>query len=221
MLFKSRLYLGSAAAIAGCAGFIPPVHSASLEAVAEPDVVWFTGASNIRHFICGSQTVTVLTKAAPNQAERAVTDGIPAVSGATLTLPVLSLDCGLAKMNHDLLETLGSDRNPTINFRLWDYVVLTRGSPGSVRMNGLLRLAGKEQTMVIYGNVFRRTDGELRLRGERIIDVRDFGIQAPKRFFGMFHVRNEITVHFDVAVKPVMDLGGVLATTGIDPEARQ
>jgi hypothetical protein len=117
-------------------------------------------------------------------------------------------------MNHDLAETLGADSSSTINFRLWNYVVMRRGLPGTVRMNGLLRVAGKEQMMLVYGSVVREDNGNLRLRGERIVDVRDFGIKAPTRFFGLFHVANEVTVHFDIAVRPLIDPHGILVSAG-------
>jgi YceI-like domain. len=218
---SSTLLVACSIGIAACASFVPPDTSATVDAGAAPDVVWFTGASNIRHFVCGSKTVNVLATAAPEEFERTKADGIPAVSGAALTVPVTSIDCGINKMNRDLNETIGGDRNPTINFRLWNYVVLKRAVPGSVRMNGLLRLAGKERMMVVYGNVARDNKGQLRLRGERVIDVREFGIKPPKRFFGLFHVGHDITVHFDVAVRPLMDPNGILVKASAEPNASE
>lgn len=170
-----------------------------------PDRVWFTGASNIRHFTCRAAAVTVRAEAAPEEIERAKSDGLPAIRGALVEIPVQSLDCGISKMNRDLSETLGGEKYPTIRFSLWNYVLLGRGTPGAARMNGLLRIAGKEKVMVVYGNVFQDAEGNLRLRGNRIIDVREYGITPPKRFFGLLHVGKEITVHFDVAVRPLID----------------
>jgi hypothetical protein len=196
--------------LTACASFSPSQNSRNSGSEPAPDIVWFTGASNIRHFVCGSRVVNVLATAAPEEFERTRTDGIPAVSGAALTVPVTSIDCGISKMNRDLNDTVGSDRNPSINFRLWNYVVLQHGVPGSVRMNGLLRLAGAERMMVVYGNVVREQNGQLRLRGERTIDVREFGIKPPKRFLGLLHVQHDITVHFDVAIRPLIDPNGIL-----------
>lgn len=206
MLRKMLLVGGCSIGVTACASFSPTANRGLTPgAVEAPDMVWFTGASNIRHFTCGSKVVTVLATAAPEEFERAKADGLPAVSSAAMAIPVLSLDCGISKMNSDLRETLGWDRNSTINFRLWNYVVLNRSVPGAVRMNGLLTLAGREKMMVVYANVEKLDNGQLRLRGERMIDVRDFGIAPPRRFFGLFHVRNEITVHFDVAVRPLIE----------------
>lgn len=189
----------------------PRAGSLSSKAVA-PDIVWFTGASNIRHFSCRSASVSVYAEAAPEDIERARADGMPVVRSAALAIPVGSLDCGIHKMNKDLRETLGGDMNPTISFRLGNYVLIGGEKENAARMNGLLTIAGHEKALVLYGNVFRDANGGLRLRGDRLIDVRDYGVKPPRRFFGLLHVGNEITVHFDVAVRPLIDPLGTLAT---------
>ena len=80
-------------------------------------------------------------------------------------------------------------------------------------MQGILRIAGTERTVVLHGNVFRNQAGQFILRGEREIDVRDFGIKPPRRFLGLLRVRNDVTVHFEVAVKPLIDPLGVLVSS--------
>jgi hypothetical protein len=204
--------------MAACANFSPSANTSIASGSADaPDMVWFTGASNIRQFACGSTRVTVLATAAPAEFERTHADGLPAIRSAALAIPVVSLDCGIAKMNRDLVETLGSDTSATIHFRLWNYVVLRRNVPGWVRMNGLLTLAGRQKMMDVYGTVVADRSGRLRLRGERLIDVRDFGIKPPTRFLGLLHVANEVIVHFDIAVRPLIDPLGILVSAGSVP----
>lgn len=82
-----------------------------------------------------------------------------------------------------------------------------------VRMNGALRIAGVERNVVVHGKVLRAENGQLMLAGDREIDVRDFGIQPPKRFFGLLRVRKEVTVHFLVAVRPLIDPLGILTAS--------
>ncbi len=129
-----------------------------------------------------------------------------------MAIPIRSLDCGIRKMNHDLYVTLGGDANPTISFALSNYQVLSTGAPGSVRMNGVLRLGSTTNYMTVHGNVIRDADGTLRLRGERMIDVRDYGVHPPRRFGGLLKVRPDIDVHFDVAVRPLVDPLGILTS---------
>jgi len=212
MWCKALSISGCALAVAACASVAPPssLPDAPLHST---DVVWFTGSSNISHFSCSATQVALSAEAALDEFERTRTDGVPAVKHAAMAIPIRSLDCGIQKMNHDLFVTLGGTTNPTISFSLSNYVVMKGQSPGSVRMNGLLRLAGRENAMVVYGTVVRDADGQLRLRGERMIDVRDFGIKPPRRFLGLLRVRPDIEVHFDVAVRPLIDPLGILISS--------
>lgn len=196
----------------GCASATPPATRTVNLSSPAADVVWFTGSSNIRAFECSTTQVAVSAEAALEEFERTRADGLPAVRSAAMAIPIRSLDCGISKMNHDLYVTLGGAANPTISFALSNYEVLTRGTPGSVRMNGVLRLGGKTNSMVVYGNVIRAPDGSLRLRGERMIDVRDYGVKPPRRFGGLLKVRPEVDVHFDVAVRPLVDPFGILTS---------
>ena len=212
MSWQSVVAAGSAIALAACASAAPPsVQPAS--PVTSMDVVWFTGASNIRSFSCTSNQVALSAEAALDEFDRTKADGVPAVRSAALAIPVRSLDCGIQKMNDDLFATLGGAADPTISFRLDEYVVIKPGSPGAVRMHGLLRLAGHAKQVVVYGTVVRDGNDQLRLRGERRIDVRDFGVKPPRRFFGLMRVRPEVDVHFDVAVRPLIDPLGILTSS--------
>jgi len=157
--------------------------------------------------------VNVSVEAAPEDFERTKKDGVPAVRRAALQVPVRSLDCGIGLQNKHLFETLDATNQPAISFSLADYVV-DRSEPGSnVRMEGVLRIAGQERVLILHGNVSRNTAGQLILRGQREIDMRTFGIKPPRRFFGLLRVRNEVTVHFEVVVRPLIDPLGVLVSS--------
>ena len=209
---KALLISGCSLAVVACASVTPP--SSLLDApLNSADVVWFTGSSNINHFRCNATQIALSAEAGLDDFERTKSDGVPSVKSAAMAIPIGSLDCGIRKMNHDLFVTLGGASNPTISFSLSNYIVLKGQAPGSVRMNGLLRLAGRENPMVVYGTVGRDAAGQLRLRGDRMIDVRDFGIRPPRRFLGLLQVKPYIDVHFDVAVRPLVDPLGILTSS--------
>lgn len=178
-----------------------------------PDRVWFTGSSNIRNFTCSARQVYVSAEAALEDFARTRSDGLPAVKSAALEVPVRSLDCGIGLQNSHLFETLSATTHPSITFILGNYAVEGSGGDRLVRMNGALRIAGVERNVVIHGKVLRTENGQLMLAGDREIDVRDFGIQPPKRFFGLLRVRKEVTVHFLVAVRPLIDPLGILTAS--------
>jgi polyisoprenoid-binding protein YceI len=201
------------------AGLLPLAACATRTPTAEPvtpapgtDVVWVTGSTNFNTFSCQATDVAVSTQAALEEVNRTRTDGLPAVQSGALAIPVKSLDCGNPKMNSDLRKTLAADVNPVITFRLGEYVILNQTEPRKVKMDGALRIGGTEQIMSVTGVVSRDANGILRLRGERAINVRTFGIQPPRRFGGIMRVDEVVTVHFDVAVRPLIDPLGILSS---------
>lgn len=196
-------------ALTACANQ-PRVSSINPLAPELQDRVWFTGSSNIRNFTCSAKQVNVSTEAALEDFARTKSDGLPAVKNAALEVPVRSLDCGIGLQNSHLFETLGATTNPSITFVLSNYAV---NAARQVRMNGTLRIAGIERNVEISGRVLRAGNGQLTLTGDREIDVRDFGVQPPRRFFGMLRVRKEVTVHFLVAVRPLIDPLGILTAS--------
>jgi hypothetical protein len=218
MIRASILILGSSLALTACMSSAPPagapVPKTSASAATTKDRVWVTGSSNIvRSFTCRATQVNVSAEAAPEAFDRTKTDGLPAVRSGALDVPVRSLDCGIGLQNVHLREALGATTHPEISFILSDYVVERGEDVSNVRMQGLLRIAGTERAVVVHGSVFRNAVGQLILRGAREIDVRDFGVKPPRRFLGLLRVRNEVTVHFEVAVRPLIDPLGVLVSS--------
>jgi polyisoprenoid-binding protein YceI len=177
------------------------------------DRVWFEGTSNIRQFTCNAKKVYVSTEAAPENFQRTKVDGVPAVRNAAVDVPVKSLDCGIGLQNAHLFETLGASAHPDITFVLNTYAVQPSQDKRNVTIDGALRIAGVERSMRFNGSAFRTGSGEWMLTGDRVINVRDFGIAPPRRFFGLLRVRNEVTVHFELAVRPLIDPLGVLTAS--------
>jgi hypothetical protein len=206
------LLFGCTLVLAGCVNQIPPANPPSPQTGSASDIdrVWFTGSSNIRRFTCHAGQVYVTAEAAPEEFQRTKEDGLSAVRSAALQVPVQSLDCGIGMQNRHLFETLGATANPAILFVLGSYSVEQSGTNPRVRILGTLRIAGVERNVVLYGTVFRDGVGAWMLRGERPINVRDFGVTPPRRFLGLLRVRDEITVHFEIAVRPLIDPLGVL-----------
>jgi len=216
-MIRYATLLVTSLALTACVNTAPPTTAPAPSSAAgetiPPDKLWLTGSSNIRAFTCRATMVNISVEAAPDEFERTKQDGLPAVRSAALQVPVRSLDCGIGLQNKHLFETLDATNQPAISFSLADYVV-DRSEPGSnVRMEGVLRIAGQERVLILHGNVSRNTAGQLILRGQREIDMRAFGIKPPRRFFGLLRVRNEVTVHFEVVVRPLIDPLGVLVST--------
>ena len=176
------------------------------------DRVWLTGTSTFSNFTCVSERVYVSAEAAPEEFVRTKEDGVPAVRKAAVSLPVRSLDCGLGLRNADMFKALDATANPNISFTLDTYTIEQLANARHVRLTGALRIAGAERNVVFNATIFRDAAGEWNLRGERAINMGDFGVTSPRRFLGLLRVRDEVVVHFQVQVRPLIDPLGVLAT---------
>ena len=205
MIYNRSLLIACCVSLTACAGHSPEAGPPIPLPGVSQDHVWFTGSSNIRNFTCSAREVFVSTEAAPEEFVRTKLDGVPAIRSAALEVPVRSLDCGIGLQNSHLFETLRASTHPSILFVLSDYAVESSGIVPRIRMNGALRIAGVERNVVFQGTILRDVNGCLMLVGEREMDVRDFGVAPPKRFLGLLRVRNRVTVHFAVAVRPLID----------------
>lgn len=197
--------------LAGCASLTPTGRSVDPPLPSESDVVWITGSTNRYDFTCLANDVAISTEAALGEFDRTKADGVPAVKSAALAIPVKSLDCGIDQMNRDLARTLDAAKYPMISFTMGNYTIVDR-SLQKVKMDGVLRIRGREQPVVVNALV-RRENGVFRLRGERAINLRTYGIDPPTRFLGLVRVDEVVTVHFDVAVRPLVDPLGMVTSS--------
>jgi YceI-like domain len=213
---RNRFLLAACSLVlVACFNQAPPANSPAPQQISArtADRLWFSGTSNIRDFTCNAGQVYVSAEAAPEDFERTKEDGLPAVRTAALEVPVRSLDCGIALQNTDLFEALGATANPTISFALTSYAVERSPDGRDVKIRGALRIAGVERNVVVHGIVYGDSGGHLILRGNRTISMRDFGIAPPRRFLGVLRAHDEVNVHFQLVVRPLIDPLGVLATS--------
>jgi hypothetical protein len=141
------------------------------------------GRSNIRRFHCVARAPSAFV-ARRDRARFAPGDT------AWIATTSRALDCGIGQMNGHLREAIGHDSSTAIRFDLDSLVRL----PGdSVALIGRLTIGGR--TEVLRASATWRDDG---VRGSTPIDIRRWGIAAPRRFGGLLRVRPLITVHFFV-----------------------
>ncbi len=182
----------------------PPAPPAPARA---PDRVWFSGTSNIRRFTCRTDSARVALALPDGATVDRILGGDTATVAATLALPVTTLDCGIRTQSRHLHEALKAPTAPSIEFRLARYRLADSGAaPGSpdvrVALDGTLRIAGTERPVTLAGVVHRDASGAVRLTGEHFLRPTDFGVAPPRRFAGLLRVRDAVTVHWDVALRP-------------------
>jgi hypothetical protein len=162
------------------------------------DRVWFTGASNLRSFACESRSVGKALALREGATTDELMRGEPVVASASVEVPSGSFHCGIAQQNRHLRHTLGAEEHPLIRFWLLDYRFL---EPGRVAMQGKLEVGGVERIVEVTATV-AGGDGAPRITGSHRIRPSDFAIRPPRRFLGLLRVRDEVVVHFDLALAP-------------------
>lgn len=153
--------------------------------------VWVTGTSTVRSYRCE-------TTRAEGTAQLSGTDlSSLRVSGASVTIPVSTLDCANGTMNGHMRNALKMAENPSIRFRASDVEV----NGGTARMTGELTIAGSTQPVSIDATVASE-GGQLRVRGSKQLDMTNYGVRPPSLMMGTMKVRPAVTIGFDVVLKP-------------------
>ena len=162
--------------------------------------LWFTGASNIRHFTCKARRLAGTLELRGIATQRPALTGANVSAEPSLNVAVDKLDCGIGLMNRHLREALQGARHPAIEFRLATYDVDLMAAVPVARIAGRVTIAGVERPVTVAAAVRADTLGTLHVRGSYEIRPTEFGIELPRRFRGLIKVRDRITVHFDVAL---------------------
>lgn len=186
-------------------------RSVSRQPIRPESRIWFTGASNIRHFTCKARQLSGALDLRGVATRSSVLVGENASAEPSLSMTVDSVDCGIGRMNRHLHEALQGARHPTVEFRLTSYEIdLTTPAP-IARIVGAVTIAGVQRPVAATAAIRADTLGTLSLHGSYPLRLTDFSIAPPRRFGGLLRVRDSVTVHFDVAVDPDGDAVNAIA----------
>ena len=169
--------------------------------------VWITGASNLRRFRCRARDVEGSLVLRANATRSAVLSGENVSTEPTLRVVVDRVDCGIDAMNRHLRDALHGAVYPVIDFRLATYEVDLASATPIARIIGQVTIGGVQRPVAVTASVRADSLGTMRVQGTYVIQMRDFGVAAPRRFGGLLRVRDQVTVHFDVA--PDVDAGAI------------
>jgi polyisoprenoid-binding protein YceI len=173
------LSLGARAAVAQ--GALPPgtVREGTLS---------FDGRATVGNF---TGTTTAVT------GEMSGGDSLPAVRG-WVEAPVRTLKTGNGRRDRDLNRSMESDKYPTIRFELTGVEPLApAGDSLSVRLFGRFIIHGVTREATIPVRVVVLPEA-IRVRGETLLNLEDYGIGSLTKMMGMLKMHEEIVVHIDL-----------------------
>lgn len=111
-----------------------------------------------------------------------------------ILIPVANLDCANKLINYDLQETLKAKTYP--NIKLSFIEIFPGKAKGLFTVKLSLEIAGVKKYYQTFCGFNRLQNGNT-LNGCEKINLIDFGLQPPEKFFGMVKVNNEIEVTFE------------------------
>lgn len=120
------------------------------------------------------------------------------------SLPVFNFDCNNPQMNKDFRDLLEYELYPDIRWQIlcMDITGMEKGklkSTDQFKINTLLKIAGEEREYWIPVN-FVRQGKTLNFSGNLPINIRDFDLEPPTKFFGMIQVYPNISIDFSIEV---------------------
>lgn len=152
-----------------------------------------TGDTNINKFTCVFDTSFLKEPQTVSYSEKA---SVIDFSNARLRLPTKGFDCGSKPINKDFYELIKADKYPEIVLELHK-VTLKDATSGIA--NICILIAGKEK---YYDVPVAIKTGEIaEFKGSMELNINDFGLEPPKKLFGMIVVKDDIQINFDLRVK--------------------
>ena len=167
--------------------------------ISDGSKVWVSGTSTVRAWRCETAQVTGNAQGA---ASTAIAD-LGSVSDAGMSLTVASLDCRNGTMNNHMRNALKAAQAPAIRFRATSVSVTPSGdAEAAVRLTGPLSMAGQDREVTVEGTAVRAPSGELRFRGTKQLNMTEWGVRPPSLMMGTMRVNPNVTVGFDVVLRP-------------------
>ena len=159
--------------------------------------IWISGTTNVNAWSCvsGQLDDAVAVDSVAPAAERLGS----ATIAATLSVPVVSLQCGHRQMERDLRNALHADVHPQIRFRLQSYRVTPTATGYDGTVTGELTLNGTARPVTVAVTIVSDAAGRYRATGSTEVRMSTFGVRPPTAFFGAIRAGDDVTVSFDLS----------------------
>lgn len=160
----------------------------------EKSTIEILGKTNVNEFSCHYQTSFL-----QNSFDVDIKNfsDYKSISNALAKLKVKDFLCDNSPMTKDFRELLSYEKFPFIIVQLQK---IKHVASNRYLAETAIQLAGQHQLYSLELNVQPVSNG-LYCSGDQKIDITDFGLEAPEKFFGMVQVSNEIIISFKIYLK--------------------
>ncbi|BDD00680.1 YceI family protein [Persicobacter psychrovividus] len=146
------------------------------------------GVSNVHDWECKVE------KADVNIDVQASNGSIEALNGATLTVPVKSIKSGKSGMDKNIYKALKESKHAEIAFEMKN-VKSVDGK--TITVQGDLRIAGVTNAVDLNAELVT-IDGKNAIKGQQVISMKDYEVEAPTAMFGAITTEDEVTVEYTI-----------------------
>lgn len=130
------------------------------------------------------------------------TNGKLDFEGLQLAYQIGEFDCGIKAMNADFQDLMKADEEPL----LWLQLNSIQLHPNNHSFEELdvvaeieIIISGINKTIIARDCiVYNHSEAHLTLSGNKDMQLSDFEMEPPEKFFGMVRVKNEITIAFEI-----------------------
>lgn len=115
---------------------------------------------------------------------------------AILTLKNKGFDCGSKAINKDFHTLLNTKEYPKITLELTEMTLL-KENKGQACVK--IIIAGKKKEYIVPIDIIASPTH--RFIGKLKLDIRDFGLEPPKKLLGLIVIKKEIDINFDLVAE--------------------
>jgi hypothetical protein len=164
-----------------------------LESTDGKDFVRIEGSTNLNSFVF-FQKLT-------NSAQAQVNDG-DKKSQLSINIPAHNFEASNPLMYKDFLELIKAHEHPIIRIIIFynpkEFLVTSKNKISSIIE---IKLAGHQQSYTIPGTLHQCSDQTIRVEGSIKLNLNDFNLEPPTKFFGMVKVNDEVYVNFGLTME--------------------
>jgi len=121
-----------------------------------------------------------------------------------MEITTTKLDCGKKAINKDLAEALKAEQHPKIKLELCSLTFPEAAHSEAwqkVKAETFLTIAGTTRTVNMMVQARQSGQNEYQIKASKELKMTDFGIDPPTALLGLIKVKDDITLHFDLAVR--------------------